>query len=176
MEDYKEKFLHTFHGEADQIDKLFIVKGSKNRYFDVYGHCDTLYETENGEVMDIQIDITRLLNNKTWSQLSYTERQNMTIDEFNKKATKRYKFYITKVNRLINDNKEFEYQYKYTKRESRWNNYYDGFQEFACSEEEANLIIERMKYHYSIWVKMKNGDEFPMQYDCRNFSLIEYFK
>lgn len=103
VEDYKEKFLHTFHGEADQIDKLFIVKGSKNRYFDVYGHCDTLYETENGEVMDIQIDITRLLNNKTWSQLSYTERQNMTIDEFNKKATKRYKFYITKVNRLIND-------------------------------------------------------------------------
>ena len=95
VEDYKEKFLHTFHGEADQIDKLFIVKGSKNRYFDVYGHCDTLYETENGEVMDIQIDITRLLNNKTWSQLSYTERQNMTIDEFNKKATKRYKFYIT---------------------------------------------------------------------------------
>lgn len=176
VEDYKEKFLHTFHGEADQIDKLFIVKGSKNRYFDVYGHCDTLYETENGEVMDIQIDITRLLNNKTWSQLSYTERQNMTIDEFNKKATKRYKFYITKVNRLINDNKEFEYQYKYTKRESRWSNYYDGFQEFACSEEEANLIIERMKYHYSIWVKMKNGDEFPMQYDCRNFSLIEYFK
>lgn len=176
VEDYKEKFLHTFHGEADQIDKLFIVKGSKNRYFDVYGHCDTLYETENGEVMDIQIDITRLLNNKTWSQLSYTERQNMTIDEFNKKATKRYKFYITKVNRLINDNKEFEYQYKYTKRESRWSNYYDGSQEFACSEEEANLIIERMKYHYSIWVKMKNGDEFPMQYDCRNFSLIEYFK
>lgn len=46
VEDYKEKFLHTFHGEADQIDKLFIVKGSKNRYFDVYGHCDTLYETE----------------------------------------------------------------------------------------------------------------------------------
>lgn len=25
VEDYKEKFLHTFHGEADQIDKLFIV-------------------------------------------------------------------------------------------------------------------------------------------------------
>lgn len=35
---------------------------------------------------------------------------------FNKKATKRYKFYITKVNRLTNDNKEFEYQYKYTKK------------------------------------------------------------
>lgn len=25
------------------------------------------------------------------------------------------------------------------KRESRWSNYYDGFQEFACSEEEANF-------------------------------------
>lgn len=88
MEDYKEKFLHTFHGEADQIDKLFIVKGSRNCYSDVYGYCETLYETEKGEVMNIRIDITRLLNNKTWGQLLYTERKNMTIDEFNKKQQK----------------------------------------------------------------------------------------
>lgn len=176
VEDYKEKFLHTFHGEADQIDKLFIVKGSRNCYSDVYGYCETLYETEKGEVMNIRIDITRLLNNKTWGQLLYTERKNMTIDEFNKKATKKYKFQVTKVNRLINDNKEFECQYKYAQRESRWGNYNNGFQEFVCSEKEANLMIERMKYHYSIWVKMKNGDKFPMQYDYRNFSLIENFK
>lgn len=174
VEDYKEKFLHTFCGGADQIDKLFTVKGKMNPYWNAYGYCETLYEADNGEIIDVRVQIERLLNDKTWNQLSYADRQIMTHDDFKKKATEKYRFYKTKINRLTNDNKEFEYEYM--QRESRWGNYNDGFQEFVASEEEANLMIERMKYHYSIWVKMKNGDEFPMQYNYRNFSLIENFK
>lgn len=112
-----------------------------------------------------------MLNNRFWDKMSYFERKEYTdkgksFEDFKKESVKVYKLYAFKTESFKNNNKTYEYAYVSQ-------NHYD---EYNISEEKKKQLLEDIKYKTQHWVKTKNGDEFPMQYDYRKFTLFDFFK
>lgn len=173
VEDYKEKFLHTFHGSANEIEKSFIKRGDKHNYSDSclsYGHY-VLDKTDNGDIVSVGIEIRYMLNNRFWDKMSYFERKEYadkgkSFEDFKKESVKVYRLYAFKTESFKNNNKTYEYAYAIRNHDDEYN----------ISEEKKKKLLEDIKYKTQHWVKTKNGDEFPMQYDYRKFTLFEFFK
>lgn len=175
VEDYKEKFLHTFHGSANEIEKSFVKRGDKNKYFDTFSYYgnDVLDKTENGDIVTVRVETKYMLNNRIWDEMTYYEKKEYTdkgknFEDFKKEATKIHRFYVTKISSFKNDNKTYEYNYI-----SRNHNH--KYDEYNVSEEKKKQLLEDVKYNTHHWVKTKNGDKFRMEYDYRSFTLIEKF-
>lgn len=180
VEDYKEKFLHTFHGSANEIEKSFVKRGDKNQYLDIYlsykySHygLDVLDKTDNGDIVTVKIETEHMLNNRIWSEMSYYEKKEYTdkgksFEDFKKEGIEVHRFYVTKIESFKNDNKTYEYNYMFRNHNSKYD-------EYNASEEKKKQLLEDVKYNTHHWVKTKNGDEFPMEYDYKSFTLIEKF-
>lgn len=169
IEDYKEKFLHTFHGSANEIEESFIKKSDKNNCNDY-----VLYKTDNGDIVSLVRTIKYMLNNRTWDKMSYYERKEYTdkgksFEDFKKESVKIYRLYDFKIESFKNNNKTYGYTCIHK-------NIYNEYCEYNISEEKKKQLLEDIKYETQHWVRTKNGDEFPMQYDYRKFALFEFFK
>lgn len=181
VEDYKEKFLHTFHGSANEIEKSFVKRGDKNKYLDIYSSYgyshygfDVLDKTDNGDIVTVKIETEHMLNNRIWNEMSYYEKKEYTdkgksFEDFKKEGIEIHRFYVTKIESFKNDNKTYEYNYMFRNHNSKYD-------EYNVSEEKKKQLLEDVKYNTHHWVKTKNGGKFPMEYDYRTFTLIENFK
>ena len=173
VEDYKEKFLHTFRGSANNIEKSFVKRGDKNKYFGTYYGNDVLDKTENGDIVTVRVETEYALNNRIWNEMSYYEKKEYTdkgksFEDFKKEGIEIHKFYVTKIESFKNDNKTYEYNYISRNHNSKYD-------EYNISEEKKKQLLEDVKYNTHHWVKTKNGDKFRMEYDYRSFTLIEKF-
>lgn len=165
VEDYKDKFLHTFYGQANSIKELFIKKGKKREWY----HSKVYDMDDNGVIREIKINQTYTLNGMDYYQYQRTTwgtPNQLLRDEFEKRAdSETHDFeYISSFS--FND-KDNEYIHTYNRNYSK----------YSVSDEKDKELIKKFNFEEKIYARMNNGDELEMRTEYNSLSSAEcYFK
>lgn len=165
VEDYKDKFSHTFYGQANSIKELFIKKGKKREWYDrsVYDMDD------NGVIREIKVNQTYTLNGMTYSQYQHTTwgtPNHLLMEEFQKCADSET-HYFERISSISFNNKDNEYIHTYNR----------DYSKYSVSDEKDKELIKKLDFEEKIYARMNNGDEFEMRTEYNSLSSAEcYFK
>lgn len=165
VEDYKDKFLHTFYGEANSIKKLFIKKGKKREW-----HHNTIYDMDdNGVIREIRVHQTFTLNGMDYykhQRTTWGTSNHLLIDEFNKRADSETHDFELISSKSFNV-KDNEYICTYDGNHSK----------YSVSDEKDKELMNKFCFEEKIYAKMNSGDEFEMRTEYNSLSSAEcYFK
>lgn len=174
VEDYKEKFLHTFHGQANLIERLTLEKNGSNYNYGDYFYFNDI--DDNGVVYEIKVNKTHTFEGKTYNELAYINgrygwrenNKNNPFDsekDFLKVADLSHDFKIIRETYLNNDKTEYD-SINYYNRGYRDEN----LPTYDISEEKKQSILKNKNSQYKIFVIMKNGDICEMETEYRDLS------
>lgn len=165
VEDYKDKFLHTFYGQANSIKKLFIKKGKKREWY----HSSVYDMDDNGIIREIKVNQTFTLNGMDYYQYQRTTwgaPNQLLRDEFDKRADSETHDFELISSKSFNA-KDNEYICTYDRNYSK----------YSVSDEKDKELMNKFCFEEKIYARMNSGDEFEMRTEYHSLSSAEcYFK